>query len=136
MSTWRRRLPVVLGGLALVAVVVAVVAFVSGDDEEPPPEATYDEDVERAFVESCSADGGDDVEPVCECFYEGIASSIPYARYAEVNDELLASPPPSGEPVELPDDFDEILRECRASTPEPEPPATARFEEATTTTGA
>ena len=65
------------------------------------------------IVASCIADGGEPVRHVCECFYDGIVETVPYDRYQQVNELLLASPPASGEPISLPDDFEAILTDCR-----------------------
>jgi hypothetical protein len=111
----RSRLPIVLGGLALVAAAVAVGALLMGgaDEEDEPASPTYSAAVEAVFIEACTADGGEPVRPVCECFYDGIVETIPFDRYEEVNRLLLASPPSDGEPLPIPDDFEAILAECR-----------------------
>ena len=106
------------GSKKIVAIVVAVLVFVlaagaavlvlSGDDESYTPETR------EAFVEACTADGGDDVESVCVCWYDSITQSIAYDRYDEANAELLAQLEADPEStIDIPADFEALLAECR-----------------------
>ena len=110
----KQYLPVALGLGALVAAGVALaILLLPADDAPDTSEPTYSATVEEVFVASCVADGGEPVRPICECFFDGIVEAIPYERYQEVNERLLASPPATGEPLPLPDDFDAVLADCR-----------------------
>lgn len=121
----RRVSPVALiaGGLTVVVAVVLVVVLLAGDDEDEAAAPTYTDSTEEAFLVACTADGGDPVRPVCQCLYDGLVETIPYERYDEVNDLLLAAPPAPGDPLALPDDFEEILAGCRLTNPEGGDPA-------------
>lgn len=93
----------------LVAAGAAVVAF-SGDDP------SYSPDTREAFIAACTTDGGDDVESVCVCWYDSITQSIPYDRYAEVNDQFLQQlEDDPGSMIAIPDDFEALLADCRPS---------------------
>jgi hypothetical protein len=104
-----RVLAWVMGAMALLVVLAAVAVVRSADSGEE----TYSPEVQAAFMDACSADGGPPAAPVCACFYESVATEISYQRFDIVNRQLLESPPATGEPVELPADFETLLEECR-----------------------
>jgi hypothetical protein len=110
--TPRRRVPVWLpvASAAVVVIVIAVVAVlvVSGDDPG------YDDAVRQRFLEACTDDGGEPVRSTCECVYEGVEREIPFDRFEEIDDELVAQAAErgAGEPLTLPDDVQAIVERC------------------------
>jgi hypothetical protein len=99
----------------LIAGGIGVVLAQMDDDEAAP---TYTAATERAFLDACTAEGGDDVATSCACLYDAIVADIPYERYREVSDELLEARPVDG-PLPLPDDFEALVRTCRRAAPLP-----------------
>lgn len=98
-----------LGGvvaLAVVAVVAVVVVLVV------PSDPTYDDSTRQRFLDACIADGGDAVRPACECLYSSISETIPFDRFAEIDEDLTRARE-VGEPIVLPDDVAELLPACR-----------------------
>jgi hypothetical protein len=95
-------------GLLIVAAVVVGAVLLTADGG-----GGYDDEVEETFLAACTAQGGDDVAPVCECLYAGIVDSIPYDRFEEVNDSFEAelADDPEAE-LRLPSDIDEIRVDC------------------------
>jgi hypothetical protein len=105
---------IVLGALGLASAAALVLSQASDEEADP----TYTDATRRAFLDACTADGGDDVAESCGCLYDAIAAEIPYERYREVSDQLLASPPVDG-PLALPEDFQALVRGCRRAAPLP-----------------
>jgi hypothetical protein len=106
--------------IALAALVIAAgvgLVLVMADGDESPP--TYTAATRDAFLEACTARGGDDVAEGCSCLYDAIVAEIPYEQYRAVSDELLEAPPASG-PLPLPEEFDPLLRACRRAAPLPQ----------------
>jgi hypothetical protein len=107
----RRRVPwlVVAGlGLAVVVVVVAVLATRDGSG------GGYDETTRANFMVACTAEGGDPVAPTCECIYDELAATVPYERFAEV-DEQLTRATASEAGLALPDDIAVVVDGCVAA---------------------
>ncbi len=106
---WSKRLiPLLVGGLLFVVTAGAAIALFGGDD------ASYTPESREAFLAACTADGGDDVESVCVCWYDSITQPMPYERYDEVSTEFLAqleADPDSS--LAKPDDFEALLADCR-----------------------
>lgn len=103
-------------GIAVAGVVLlglAGVVWVLMQPEEA--ETTYTTETRGSFLAACSADGGEEVLPVCRCWYDAIERSIPYARYDEVNRRLLAEDRVPGEVLDLPEDFAGLLEACRVT---------------------
>lgn len=101
---------VVVGAFALTLTIVVL----AGDDET----AGYGSDTKAAFIDACTADGGDDVEPACECWYAAIEDEIPYDRFESVNAKLAAQREKDPEaPIDFPDDFAALLEPCRIAVP-------------------
>lgn len=129
------RRNVTVGAVVLVALLIAAVVAVLF---WPSDASGYTDEVETNFMAACTADGGDDVEPVCVCLYAEIVETVPYDRFEEVNDSLeteQASDPSS--PVRLPADFDEIRQACvdrHGATPATTTSTTATPEADSTTT--
>lgn len=110
MSGARRFIPITVGIVAFLIAAGAAVLLFSGDD------GSYSPETREAFLAACSADGGDDVESVCVCWYDSITQSIPYDRYDEVNDQFLQElEEDPGSVIAVPDDFEALLADCRPS---------------------
>ncbi len=106
----RSRLWFALGGVLLLVGALAIAGLVvAGRDD-----GGYTEETQQAFMDACTAEGGSDVAPTCSCLYEAIEAEVAYERFEEVNDLLVAgrdADPDTG--VELPDDFEALLEDCR-----------------------
>jgi hypothetical protein len=111
----RRRLPwVVVAAAGAVVVVAVVVAVLVTRDEST---AGYDETTRANFMAACTAEGGDPVEPTCACIYDDLVATVPYERFAEVDDQLTQETAAAGE-LALPDDVAAIVDRCvAAATP-------------------
>ena len=74
---------------------------------------TYDAARRQSFMTACIADGGELVRPTCACVWDELVATVPFERYAAVDDELgplvVAQP---DTPLELPDDIGAIVRTC------------------------
>ncbi len=105
-TAWRRW-----GVVATVVVLVVVVAGV-GFGVSRSTTSTYDEVSRERFIAACTADGGDDVAPACECLYTAITEKIAYERFEEVSDQLTAARD-AGEPIVLPDDIAALVPACQ-----------------------
>jgi hypothetical protein len=104
----RRAVLIGVGLLVVVAAIAAGAVLLTADDG-----GGYGDDVEDTFLAACTAQGGDDVAPVCECLYAGIVDTIPYDRFEEVDDSFEAelADDPDAE-LRLPSDIDEIRVDC------------------------
>ncbi len=100
---------VVGGTLSFLVAGGAALALLQPGESDP----TYTPEIRQAFLAACSADGGDEVLPVCRCWYDAIESSIPVARYETVNRRLLAEDRLPGQVLDLPEDFADLLEACR-----------------------
>lgn len=107
---------IAIGVFALIAIGIGVVIATSGGDS-----SEYDEDTRANFIADCTADGGDPVQPACECWYDAIVEEVSYDRFAEVSDELVAiqAKGSEAEPA-VPDDFLELLEPCKLPALAPE----------------
>lgn len=112
----RRGIPGRVIAVAAVAVLaVAVVAIVMGVvlvSRDSGPTATYDAGTEQRFLDSCTADGGDPVRPACQCLYNEIVAAIPYARFEELSEQLVAAST-AGEPFVLPSEIQALVPACQ-----------------------
>lgn len=107
------RAPTSLLRWAIVGTVVAfAVAVGIGYAVSRSNTPTYDEASRQRFLEACTADGGDDVRPACECLYAAISERIPYERFDEVHEQLLEARE-VGEEIVLPDDMAALLPACQ-----------------------
>lgn len=118
MSTKRLAvlIVVVVGAFALT---LGVVLATRGDDS-----SGYDDDTAAAFLADCTDEGGDDVAPACECWYDAIVDEIAYDRFEQVSAKLVAQleKDPEAAP-DIPDDFLALLAPCRIEvTPTTEAP--------------
>lgn len=105
----RRRRVIVGTGVVVALLVAGLVAVLAW----PTDASGYTDEVEANFMAACTADGGDDVEPVCGCLYDEIVDTIPYDRFEEVNDALETERAADADAsIQLPADFDEIRATC------------------------
>ncbi len=103
--------------LLLVAAVVAFAAvafgalFVARRAGTPD---SYDARAEATFMDACVAEAGLAMRPTCRCIWDGLVATVPFDRYAAVDDELApqVADHPAGTPLELPDDVGGIVRTC------------------------
>ncbi|MCX7620454.1 MAG: hypothetical protein N2037_06370 [Acidimicrobiales bacterium] len=74
----------------------------------------YSPAVYASFMEACTRDGGEPVRPVCQCIWDRATQDVPYGRFEQINDELLAQEADRGRgvPLDVPDDFGVIVQEC------------------------
>lgn len=106
----RSQLLWIAGGALLLVGALALAGLVITGRDDPD----YTDDTRQAFMEACTADGGSDVSPTCTCLYESIVSEVAYERFEEVNDLLLAARAADPDAaVELPDDIEGLLEDCR-----------------------
>ncbi|MEZ5206102.1 MAG: hypothetical protein R2690_03770 [Acidimicrobiales bacterium] len=105
-----RRLVVVAA-----VVVLAAVAFGSlfAARRAGTPDS-YDAGAEATFMDACVTEAGLAMRPTCRCIWDGLVASVPFERYAAVDDELApqVADHPAGTPLELPDDVGGIVRSC------------------------
>jgi hypothetical protein len=90
------------------AVVIGSIAFaivLAGCGDNAPTD--YNAEVEKNFIETCTDQGGDDLQDVCQCAYDSFREEIPFDRFQRV-DERLADDPDA----ELPDDFLNLYTDC------------------------
>ncbi len=99
----------------------------------------YNAEVERNFVDTCVAQGGDGLRPVCRCAYRRFEREIPYDRFARIDQRLADDPNAS-----LPDDLVAIYTDCVVGegggsagvTPTVPPTTVASVDPSTRTTSA
>jgi hypothetical protein len=98
---------------ASVAILIGLMAWVmvSGGGTN-----TYDEQTRKDFMHACTQSGAPGSKTVCGCFYDSIVRAIPFKRYDQVNQQLLADAPAKGQGVQLPKDFEALLEACRAAS--------------------
>lgn len=105
-----RRRTVIIGAVVAVVLVAAAITAVL---LAPSDASGYSDEVEENFLAACTADGGDDVEPVCACLYEAIVDTIPYDRFEEVDDALVAQREAEADgDLRLPRDFEALRVAC------------------------
>lgn len=109
----RSRRPWYLGAAAAVVALAAAVTVVIVGRAEP---LGYDGATRAEFMAACTADGGPPVEPVCGCIYDELVATVPYDRFALLDEQLraLTTDLPQALPVELPDDVQAIVDGCVA----------------------
>ncbi len=90
---------------AVVLGVLAVALVISGCGDDTPTE--YNAEVEENFIQTCTDQGGEDLQDVCQCAYNAFEENIPFDRFQRV-DERLADDPNA----ELPDDFLDLYTDC------------------------
>lgn len=119
---------------AVVLGVLAVALVISGCGDDTPTE--YNAEVEENFIQTCTDQGGEDLQDVCQCAYEAFEENIPFERFQRV-DERLADDPNA----ELPDDFLDLYTDCviqagggSADTTPTVPPTTTTTVAGATTT--
>jgi hypothetical protein len=121
------RLLVGLAGVVVLAgLVVGGILFLRDSDEAPPTD--YDQAIEDDFMATCTADadslGFTRSGDFCQCAYDGIAETIPFDRFLEIDAALQA------DPSAVPDEVDRIRTACYlqieagGTSSVPEPPAT------------
>jgi hypothetical protein len=90
---------------AVVLGVVALALVLSGCGDDEPSD--YDAEVEESFLQTCTDQGGDDLQDVCQCAYDSFEREIPFDRFQRV-DERLADDPDA----QLPDEFLDLYTDC------------------------
>jgi hypothetical protein len=112
-DTARPRARALVGATVALAIVVAAFIAALLVRRSQRPEG-YSDAVYATFMDACSRDGGEPVRPVCQCIWDRSVTEIPYARFKEINAELLAQEAEqgSGVPLHVPDDFGAIVRAC------------------------
>jgi hypothetical protein len=105
-----RRLAIIVAAAVLVLVGIGAVVLLTTSEDA----ADYDDQTRANFIESCTADGGEPVEPACVCWYDNIVEEIPYDRFEEVSDQLVAleETDPDAEP-QVPDELLALLEPCK-----------------------
>ena len=123
---------IVLGVVALLAVVVILVAAsggggdesgdattgdggsetaADGDDGDAVPSG-YTDEVEAAYVSSCSASGG---EAACECSWDAIVEQIPFEEFEAIEAQIVDDPTLATDPTRFAEEFpqlQEIMEGC------------------------
>jgi hypothetical protein len=128
----RRRVRLALaivGGVLLVSLAAALAAVVLA---EPDP-AGYGPALEAEVVGFCSRSapdlsgvatpptsraGDDDAEAACRCAYRRLAGTVPWSRFAAIDEELRRSRHPPSELVDA-------VRACGAPAPTPAAPGSS-----------
>jgi hypothetical protein len=87
---------------------LVALAGCSGGDGDPQG---YGPELRSDFVEDCTVSGTP--EDVCRCYYESLASEVPFSRYEEIEARLQDG-------GEIPTDVADLAAAC-AAEPEPEP---------------
>lgn len=105
-----RRTLLIGGGIAAFVMAAILVGLLMGGGEA----RDYDDEVRAEFLAVCTADGGEGVTETCVCLYDGIRAELDYDEFAELDAELAAAAEP-GEPLELPDEVQAILDDCRGA---------------------
>jgi hypothetical protein len=90
---------------AVVLGVVSLALVISGCGKDEPSD--YNAEVEKNFIETCTDEGGDDLQDVCQCAYDSFEREIPFDRFQRV-DERLADDPDA----QLPDEFLDLYTDC------------------------
>ena len=90
---------------AAVLGVVSLALVISGCGKDAPSD--YNAEVEKNFIETCTDEGGDDLQDVCQCAYDSFEREIPFDRFQRV-DERLADDPDA----QLPDEFLDLYTDC------------------------
>ena len=90
---------------AVVLGVVAVALVISGCGKDEPTD--YNAEVEQNFIQTCTDQGGDDLQDVCQCAYDAFEENIPFDRFQRVDERLSDDPN-----AELPDDFLDLYTDC------------------------
>lgn len=90
---------------AVVLGVMAVALVISGCGKDEPTD--YNAEVERNFIQTCTDQGGDDLQDVCQCAYDSFEQNIPFDRFQRVDQRLSDDPN-----AELPDDFLDLYTDC------------------------
>ncbi|MBL8778685.1 MAG: hypothetical protein JNK12_22335 [Acidimicrobiales bacterium] len=90
---------------AVVLGVVALALVLSGCGDDAPSD--YNAEVEENFLQTCTDQGGDDLQQVCQCAYDSFEREIPFDRFQRV-DERLADDPDA----QLPDEFLDLYTDC------------------------
>ncbi|MCB9373022.1 MAG: hypothetical protein H6518_09600 [Microthrixaceae bacterium] len=90
---------------AVVLGVVAAALVLSGCGDDAPSD--YNADVEESFLQTCTDQGGDDLQDVCQCAYDSFEEQIPFDRFQRVDERLSEDPD-----AELPDDFLDLYTDC------------------------
>lgn len=90
---------------AAVLGVVSLALVISGCGKDEPSD--YNAEVEKNFIETCTDEGGDDLQDVCQCAYDSFEREIPFDRFQRV-DERLADDPDA----QLPDEFLDLYTDC------------------------
>lgn len=85
--------------------VVAVALVLAGCGSDEPTE--YNSEVEQNFIQTCTDQGGDDLQDVCQCAYDAFEENIPFDRFQRVDERLSDDPN-----AELPDDFLDLYTDC------------------------
>ena len=90
---------------AVVLGVVSLALVISGCGKDEPSD--YNAEVEKNFIETCTDEGGGDLQDVCQCAYDSFEREIPFDRFQRV-DERLADDPEA----QLPDEFLDLYTDC------------------------
>lgn len=90
---------------AVVIGCIVLALVMAGCGDSAPSE--YNAEVEKNFIETCTDQGGDDLQDVCQCAYDAFKDEIPFDRFQRV-DERLADDPSAT----LPDDFLNLYTDC------------------------
>ncbi len=90
---------------AVVLGVVAVALVLAGCGSDEPTD--YNAEVEENFIQTCTDQGGDDLQDVCQCAYDSFEQNIPFDRFQRVDERLSDDPN-----AELPDDFLDLYTDC------------------------
>lgn len=111
---------------AVVLGVVALALVLSGCGDDAPSD--YNAEVEENFLQTCTDQGGDDLQDVCQCAYDSFEREIPFDRFQRV-DERLADDPDA----QLPDEFLDLYTDCVIQTGGGSAGTTPEFPTTTTT---
>ena len=119
---------------AVVLGVLAVALVISGCGDDTPTE--YNAEVEENFIQTCTDQGGEDLQDVCQCAYEAFEENIPFERFQRVDHRRAGDPN-----AELPHDFLDLYPDCviqagggSADTAPTVPPTTTTTVAGATTT--
>lgn len=85
--------------------VVSLALVISGCGKDEPSD--YNAEVEKNFIETCTDQGGDDLQNVCQCAYDSFEREIPFDRFQRVDERLADNPD-----AQLPDEFLDLYTDC------------------------
>lgn len=89
----------------IVATLAAAVVLAGCGDDDGDAQR-YSDELREQFVGDCTAQG--DTEPICGCFYDALAASVPIARFRELDEKIRDGT------AEVPDDIVDLAVACGA----------------------